>query len=122
MGNILLLIPNFNLRQLYHELLLTENIEIFPVSKVENTILVESINTYDILVIHTDDIEPGAVKSLLRLQKRIEKFSSVKIALLTADEYAYHKCLTGGDKVINVSKKTPVDTVQEIHSMLNKSV
>jgi len=118
MGNILLVILDFNLRQLYHDMLLTENTEIFPVSKIENAVLVESLTRFNIIVLYTDDIEPGTVKSFLRLQKRIEKFSTVKIALLSADENAYVKCLTSGDQILNISKLTPQDTVDKIRRML----
>ncbi len=118
MDNILLLIPDFRLRQLYHDMLMTENIEIFPVSKVENAILVESITKFSLLVMHTDDIEPALVKSFLRLQKRIERFDKVSIVLLTADESAYMKLLTKNDLVLNISKLTPKETSNKIWSCL----
>lgn len=118
MVNILLVILDFNLRQLYHDMLLTENTEIFPVSRIENAVLIESITKFNVIVLYTDDIEPGTVKSFLRLQKRIEKFSTVKIALLSADENAYAKCLTNGDRILNISKLTPQETIDQIRKML----
>jgi hypothetical protein len=120
MYSILLLIPDFRLRQLYHDLLMTENIEIFPVSKVENAILVESITKFSLLVMHTDDIEPSLVKSLLRLQKRIEKFNDIDVILLTADESAYVKLLTKNDLILNISRLTPKETSDKIWGCLFK--
>lgn len=120
MENILLVILDFNLRQLYHDLLLTENTEVVPVSKIENAVLVESLTKFNLIVLYSDDIEQGSVKAFLRLQKRIEKFSKVKIALLTADENTYSKCLTSGDQILNISKLTPAETIDRIRKMLKK--
>jgi hypothetical protein len=121
MENALVLIPNIQLRTLYHELLLAENVEVYPVAKVENAVLAESLTNFSVLVFHTDDTDSGKVKSFLRIHKKIEKFSHTPIVLLTVDEYAYAKYLSSKDMVINIAKISPRDVVIKIKLIIIKS-
>ncbi len=114
LDTILLLIRDPRLRQLYHELLICENIEIIPISKVENVIIIETVDKFDTLVIYPDDINLETMQSFLKLQKKVGRLAQIRIILLTSDPDQYAKLLSSNDVIININDLNPDDIVMKI--------
>ena len=114
MDTTLLLILEPRLRQLYHELLICENIEIVPLSKVENAIVFQSFEKIDSIVIYPDDIDSKVMNTFLHLEKKMEKFSKTRLILLTSDPEQYAGSLSSKDVVINITRLDPDEIVKQI--------
>lgn len=118
LDTVLLLIRDPRLRQLYHELLICENIEIVPVSKVENVIIIEAFDKFDSLVLYPDDIDWNTMETFLKLQKKIVRLAQIRLILLTSDPDQYSKLLSSNDVTINITHLNPDDVVKKIRQNL----
>lgn len=118
LDTVLLLIRDPRLRQLYHELLICENIEIVPVSKVENVIIIEAFDKFDSLVLYPDDIDWYTMETFLKLQKIIVRLAQIRLILLTSDPDQYSKLLSSNDVTINITHLNPDDVVKKIRQNL----
>ncbi len=118
MESILLLIADQRLRQLYHELLLCENIEIVPISKVENAIIIETFDQFNTIIVYPDDIEWKIIETFLNLQKKGDKLALIRLILLTSEPDQYTKLLSSRDVVINITHQNPDEIVKKIMQTL----
>ena len=118
MESILLLIADQRLRQLYHELLLCENIEIVPISKFENAIIIETFDQFNTIIVYPDDIEWKIIETFLHLQKKVDKLALIRLILLTSEPDQYTKLLSSRDVVINITHQNPDEIVKKIMQTL----
>ncbi len=115
---ILLLIRDPRLRQLYHELLICENIEIVPIAKVENAIIIETFDQFDTLIVYPDDIDCKTMETFLHLQKKVDKLANIRLILLTSEPDQYTKLLSSRDVSINITRQNPDEIVKKIKQTL----
>jgi hypothetical protein len=118
LDTILLLIRDSRLRQLYHELLICENIEIIPIAKVENAIIIETFDNLNTLIVYPDDIDWKIIETFLHLQKKVDKLAKVRLILLTSEPDQYTKLLSTRDVVINITHQNPDEIVKKIMQTL----
>jgi hypothetical protein len=114
LDTILLLIRDPRLRQLYHELLLCENIEIVPIAKVENAIIIETFDKFNTIVIYPDDIDWETMQSFLKLQKKVARLAQIRLILLTSDPDQYSKLLSSNDVTVNIRNLNLDDIAKKI--------
>lgn len=114
MDKILLLISDAKLRQLYHELLNSENIEVLPVSSVENAIAMFAFNTFNAVVIYPDDIEQSLIETFFHLLHKIDTVSRSRVILLTSDPDQYAPLFGKRDSAINIIHLNPDEITTKI--------
>ena len=114
MENILLIIADFSLRQLYHELLFSEYCEVVPVAKVANAIVIESLFDFRTVVLYPDDVAPTEIDAFLRLQRKIKRFARARIVLLTSDHDLYARRLNATDTILDINELGPSEVIKRI--------
>lgn len=115
---IILLISDQRLRQLYHELLISENVEIIPAYNLENALLIESIDNISITILYPDDIESKSIERFLQVHQKIEKLSKVKMIILTSDPDQYASIVSVDRIIINIIHLNPDEVVKRVKIML----
>lgn len=118
MDKLLLLISDARLRQLYHELLTSENFEIVAASTVENALVLQTLENISILIIYPDDTDSKMINTLLHLEKTVKQFSKTRIIVLTADTEQYASLLSPTDVTINTMHLNPDEIVKKIKQVL----
>ncbi len=114
MDKILLLVPDFNLRQLYHELLLSKNIEVIPLDNIYDAIIMVAFAKFKLLVLYLDDHNSLEGTVFLNIRKKHKVLLKTKIIILTEDEETYSKMLTEKDLILNPSQLSPPNLAQKI--------
>lgn len=86
MDKVLLIVFDFSLRQLYHGILFSTQIEIVPVSKLSTAVLLLTLERFTAAVIYIvdDDME---TEVFLNLRKKHHTFSKIKFVFLTDNKY-----------------------------------
>lgn len=113
MDKLLLIIPDWLLRQLYHELLISKNIEIVPMDKVADAILILSLTEFRVAVFYVNSANSQEVENFLRLRKKHKKLSNVKIILLSEESFNSFSILKN-DLILDVNKLNPVEIVEKL--------
>ena len=119
MDKILLLVTDPKLRQLYHELLNSENIEILAVSSVENAIAMFAFNTFRAVVVYPDDIEQPLVETFFHLLHKIDTVSRSRVIVLTSDPDLYSPLFGKRDIAINIIHLNPDEIIVKIQKALS---
>jgi hypothetical protein len=120
MDNILLIIYDFTLRQLYHELLLTKNIEIIPCNTIENAVLLLTLTHIAAAIVYSDDINKDEIEAFLNLRTTYEKWQKIPLILLSLDTPEYHRKLLPIDTLIIIGQLTPEIVSEEIKEVVKK--
>lgn len=120
MDIILLFIPDWNLRQLYHELLLTRSIEVVPAHLVEDMMLLITLSKFSTVVIYLDDKSNESLITFLQFRKKYNRWSNIKFILLTADKNDYSPFLYPKDTILNPILLTPVQISDKIKEIVTK--
>ena len=116
---LLLLIADSKLRQLYHELLNSEKIEIIPVASVENAIAMFAFNTFTAVVLYPDDIDQPLIETFFHLLHKIDTMSRSRVVVLTSDPDQYSSLLRNHDSVINIIHLNPDEVIAKIRKALS---
>jgi len=117
---MILLISDQRLRQLYHELLISENIEIIPVFNLENSLLIEYVDTIAITVLYPDDFKFVTVERYIQVHHKIGKLSKVIMIILTSDPDQYRGIDLKNKIIINIIHLNPDEVVKRIKAILPK--
>src|SRR5690348_16360802 len=99
MDKVLLIIFDWNLRQLYHELLLSKDLEVTPTDSIENAILLLTMTEYQSVVIYTDETASEQVLTLLQLRKKHVRWTDPLFIILSADADMFQKWLKPTDLI-----------------------
>lgn len=118
MDKILLLITDPKLRQLYHELLHSEKIEVLPVASVENAIAMFAFNTFKAVVLYPDDIDQSLIETFFHLLHKIDTMSRSRVIVLTSDPDQYSAQLGKRDSCINIIHLNPDEIIVKIQKAL----
>lgn len=113
MDKLLLIIPDWNLRQLYHELLISKNIEIVPLDKVEDAVLILSLTEFMAAVFYVNLRNSQEIENFLKLRKKHKKLSSVKIILLL-EESLNNFSILKNDLILDANKLNPAEVVEKL--------
>lgn len=117
---LLLIISDWNLRQLYHELLFSKNMEVIPIDSIENAILILSLNKIDLAVIYVDDENVAEFEIFINLREKHKNISKVKIVLLTSFANFSFPFFPENELVLNVDTFTPVEVTERIRELLDQ--
>ena len=113
MDKVLLIVSDWNLRQLYHELLFSKNIEVVPVKDIIIAVLYLAADHFQAMVLYIDD-ESQNIQMFLHLRKERQSWRTIKLILLTSDKDLYQSYLTEIDITINLQKNTPAEIAEQI--------
>jgi hypothetical protein len=105
---ILLLCRNVDLRRLYHELLERENALVHDVEKIEDLLAMGSVHEYTKMALYIDDQPIEEVTLFLFIQKRIRKFSKIRLFLLTSETYLYRGFISVSDVLCDTLLQDPI--------------
>ncbi|MEO8582006.1 MAG: hypothetical protein ABI425_05550 [Patescibacteria group bacterium] len=122
MEKILLIVLDWNLRQLYHELLLTRNLEVTPIDSIEDAIVLLSLGQFETIVLYTDEQSHNQVLTLLRLRKKYPRWQNLKFIILSADSDAFRQELNEADLIINPLLDSPVQVTDKIKKFINDTI
>ena len=114
MIKILLIASDFNLRQLYHELLFSKNIEVVPISTVSSAMVLLSLEDFPSIVIQIDGNSSEA-EVFLNLRKKHPTWLKSRIFLLTHD-LKLEESLENSDLMLNTSQFPPRQIASQIKS------
>lgn len=118
---LLLIISDWNLRQLYHELLFSKNnIEVIPIDSIENAILILSLNQIKLAVVYVDNKNITELQVFLNLRKKHKNLLKTKIAIITSYIGLRFRHVSDEDIVLNTDKLTPVEITEKIKDLLIK--
>ena len=122
MVSVLLLITDENLRQLYHRLLFSKNIELMVTSSIENAVVWLTIRHFHLILFYADDQKHTEVETFLRLRQKQTGWKQAQLILLSSisDTHNYQKLLTNSDLVLNPLAYTPTDLIKEVKTHLKK--
>lgn len=118
MDKILLLVSDWNLRQLYHELLHSKNVEILPTENIADASVMLMLNSCTAAIIDADSTFQGEVKVFLNLRSEHAKLSKTKVILLTSKLEFYGSLLRKGDFILDNCNLSVHETAQTIKSFL----
>ncbi len=118
MEKILLIVTDFNLRQLYHELLFSKNIEVVPISSISSAMVFLSLEDFPIIVIRVDE-NISEIEVFLDLRKRHSTWLKSKIFLLSSN-LNLKKNLSPKDLILNTKYFPPSKSASRIRSEIYK--
>lgn len=84
MDKILLIVPQFELRQLYHEVLLSKHLEVVPVDNLAAAILLLTIETFKKVIYYVEE-SSLETEMFIKLREKYKNLSTVGLILLTDD-------------------------------------
>lgn len=121
MDILLLIIFDSNLRQLYHELLLSKNIEVIPTNNISNATIMLTLNHVSSVVIYTDDTNEAQIEAFLRLYQKNKNWQSTKVILLASGETSYSRFLNIPQKdiILNPLLMSPVEVADKIKTIIS---
>lgn len=117
---VLLLIKDRGLRRLYHELLLTQDVEVVPTESVESALVLECVDRYTSVVMYPDDMSDDAVASYLLLHTQVPRLSEIYIVILTTDPESYSTHDDMLRDVVDISHIDPVRAVRQVSVHLHQ--
>ncbi len=106
-SSVLLLIHDQSLRQLYHELLTAEHIEIMPVATVEHTVAMLGFNSIHSVILYPDDLERHTVDTFVSILRKMKSFAGTRLIFMTADPDQYTPLCRVQDVVLTIREKDP---------------
>lgn len=118
METVLLIVSEWSLRQLYHELLFGKDFEVVPVANVQDAILLITLIYFSTAVIYIDDKISTSAVAFLNLRKKHQGLRNTKMILLTSESYLYNRLLVERDVIINSDKLTPPQLAEEIKTSI----
>lgn len=118
MDIILLTVSEWNLRQLYHELLFSKTVEVVPTASISNALLLLTLSHFAAAVFYIDEQNAVEMEVFLSLRKKHQGLRNTKIILLTADNDAYASLLTDRDRILDPLKSTPQELINNIKSSI----
>lgn len=118
MDTVLLLIFDLNLRQLYHELLLSRNIEVVPANNVANASLFLAVHSFNAVVVYLDDATNNEITVILKLRKKYTQWAKTPCIFLTSDSSNFINLLNKQDTIINPIAVPPTEVANKIKQLL----
>lgn len=119
MDIVLLIVPEWNLRQLYHELLFSKNIEVVPIDNISDAILMLTLQQFNAIVIYSDESQYKEVTAFLSLRTKKPEWHNTKVVLISPEYSFYNNNLLATDIVINPDLLTPIEISTKIKSILD---
>ena len=116
MEKVLLIITNHTLRQLYHELFVSESFEPVVSENVASALVMLTIHDNIAVVVLFDDQE-SEVQTLLRLRKRRRKWLRIPLVILTPEPALFARSLTKKDLLFNSLSINPTEVVDTIKTL-----
>lgn len=120
--SILLIIKDSTLRRLYHGLLLNQGIEVVPMSKIEDALAFQVIDSPKLIVMYPDDMEIDVVRSYLNLQKSFVHFACTSTILLSCQGEDYARKNTKRIYSVDISKLNPHEVISQIVVIFDQEV
>lgn len=117
LDTILLLVADERLRRLYHELLIQQELEVIPVSTIEDAMLTETSRKCRLLVIYPDDLSLPKLKVLFYIQAHLTSIQDTVLTLLTSDTELYLSHLRDQDHIIDIGRISPIMVVEQIKAL-----
>lgn len=118
MDAILFMSSNRIVRQLYHGLLFSKNIEIVPVESMSDATVLLMLNPYFRIIMHVSPEEKDQTKLFLNLRNRHHKLSQTKLILLTDNVNVYSGLIIAKDYILNTSALTPKEITKKIKELI----
>jgi len=112
--SILLVIKEKTLRRLYHGLLFQQGIEVIPLAKIEDALVMQTLNIVPMVVIYPEDMNEADIRAFLQLQRSFPRFKDTSVVLLTSQGDIYDSIITPNSHIVNVGKLNPVETINKI--------
>lgn len=116
---LILLIHDPHLRQLYHELLLSHDIEIIPVATIEESIGILATIRCTAIAIFTDDLELEAVKRYIGILHHITTHGTVRVVVMSGEPDQYTGVVGSDDTVVATSYIDPSEIALKIKHTLS---
>lgn len=113
MEKILLIIPDWNLRQLYHELLLSIDTEIIPADSIDDSIMLLTIERFDRIVLYTDN-DTLINELFLKLRRDRPAWRETRLVLLTPERKLYEHLLEKKDTIVDPLQVSPEEIARNI--------
>lgn len=120
MENILLIVSNRNLRQLYHELLMSKDIEVVPLEKISDAVVFLFVKNFDIIVLYIDEQNELEAENFLRLRSKRDDWKTIPVAVLTSFTGTFSDWLHENDLILNPLIESPVQLIEKITEVLSK--
>lgn len=117
---ILLIVSDWSLRQLYHELLMSKNIEVVPVDSVENALVMLAVRKIDTIALYIDESNETAAEAFLRLRTKREHWRAINLFLLSSDCAKCEPWIKENDTVLNPLSCSPLELMNEVKKKLLK--
>ncbi len=116
MKKIILIITNNKIRQLYHEILQSENIEVVPLSDLSTAIMILNLEKFDLAVLKNDQflIE---TEIFLKLRQKHKNLSATKFVILSKNK-DFNPKMIKADLLINTSKTSIKNIIDQIKKQL----
>lgn len=117
---LLLLISDRNLRQLYHELLFSLQIEIVPVESISAALLMLTLENYTHAVLLVDERNSDEIIVFLALRQQQAQWQRIRFFIISFDERIRTAPLEPFDMVIEGENKNPEEVSALICSFVHK--
>ncbi len=113
MDKVLLIVSDLNLRQLYHELLLSKTLEVLPVEDIGDATILLTLNQFSCAIIFADGKNTNEIEIFLNLRKKHRTLIKTKIVLLTPDDI-FESLLIPTDLTLDPLLQSPVEMIERI--------
>lgn len=114
MDKILLIVPDWNLRQLYHELLFSRNIEVIPIDNIESGLPLLITTRIRLAIIYIDPNNLASAEVFLKVRQKDLKLLNIRVVLITSESETIDNLTKKTDLILNPDKLTPTEIVTSI--------
>lgn len=121
MEKVLLISYDWSLRQLYHELLLSKDIEVTPIDNIEDAIMLLTIGEFAGVAIYIDKESHNQVLTLLQLRKKHTRWGHLQFFILSAEGESFKRWLLPCDLILNPLLDSPMEITQKIKQQFKES-
>lgn len=117
MEKILLIITDWNLRQLYHEQILSKSIEVVPIDTYSNGLVILLLMQFAKVVVYVDETSASQAEVFLSIRRKHQKLLAIPVILL-GDKDAYTHFLTDRDVALDPLVFSPGEIIQHIQGVV----
>lgn len=118
MDKILLIISDWNLRQLYHELLFSKTVEIVPIAEISDATVLLMLSSYRKAILHTTFEHMDEIELFLSLRNRHIKLSKTELIILTDNVEFYKSLIRSNDVILGEENLTPKEISVKVKQLL----
>lgn len=118
MDKIIFVVPDPDLRQLYHELLFSEKIEIIPLDILTDAIILLVLTEVKLLIIYVDDNNLALANAVFHIRSKNLRLMKTKLVVVSPIDKEALKFLSNQDQLISPLHYNPEEIVKQIKASL----